>query len=244
MLPGKKVLVVDDDAMTEALLSPFFEEENARVRFERDPLAALDLIKNEAWDLIIADLHMPGMDGVSFLEKTRSFKKNRQTPTILCTANVVRNIHSKHIDEILHKPYRRNDLRKAIGKVFDLFIENDTDMAQFSLDYFLTFAGGDPEQLERFVGLFIENSRKEIQKIKQSFAEGNSEQIGESAHLLKNTYGQLKAAEAMEIIRSLEGLVEEKYLSNDEIESLIRQLDLRSEELFADLKHAMAGIHP
>lgn len=244
LLPGKKVLVVDDDAMTEALLSPYFMEEKAEVCFERSPVSALELLRKNAFDLIIADLHMPGMDGVIFLEKARNLKNNRNVRTILCTASVARDIKSKHIDEILHKPYRRNDLQISIGKVFDVFIENsNADMAQFSLDYFLTFAGGDTEQLDRFVDLFIENSRKEILKIKQSFTDGNTEQIGESAHLLKNTYGQLKATEAMEIIRNLEGLVEEKYLSNEQIERLVAQLELRSEELFSDLKSAMLSIH-
>jgi len=244
LLPGKKVLVVDDDAMTEALLGPYFIEEKAEARFERCPVSALELLRKNTFDLIIADLHMPGMDGVIFLEKARSLKNNRQARTILCTASIARDIKSKHIDDILHKPYRRNDLQNSIGKVFDVFMENsNADMAQFSLDYFLTFAGGDTEQLDRFVDLFIENSRKEILKIKQSFTEGNTEQIGESAHLLKNTYGQLKATEAMEIIRDLEGLVEEKYLSNEQIERLIAQLDLRSEELFGELKNAMHSIH-
>jgi len=244
VLENRQVLVVDDDAMTEALLQPFFAEEKAIVSFEKNPLSALEKLRTNCYDLIIADLHMPGMDGISFLEKARSLENNRTARTILCTASVARDIKSKHIDEILHKPYRRNDLQNSIGKVFDVPVnETFTDMAQFSLDYFLTFAGGDTEQLERFVGLFIENSRKEILKIKQAFHEGNTEQIGESAHLLKNTYGQLKATEAMEIIRRLEGLVEEKYLSNEEIERLIEQLDMRSEELFGELVHAMQGIH-
>lgn len=236
-LKNLRILVVDDDPMTEILLKPMFTQNGAFVRFEKNPIIALNICKTERFDIVMTDLHMPQMDGETFLENLRKHPTFRNTHTILCTGNVMKKIESSAVDFILYKPYKMNELLQVFERIFqtemgDLKIKDE----EFSIEYFNTFAGGDSAQLSMFVQLFIENSRQELEKIKLYFNEGKTEYIGESAHLLKNTYGQLKARECMRIIARLEGLVDEKYLNDKEISILITELESSSEILFKTLE--------
>lgn len=236
-LIGRRILVVDDDPMTEILLKPMLGNNGAFTRFEKNPLVALNICETEYFDVIITDLHMPQLDGISFLEKLKSNPKFNSSQTILCTGNVLKEISSKAVDFILYKPYKMGDLMKIFESISNAPFTASEPLSEeeFSLDYFNTFAGGDPAQLKMFVDLFIKNSHSEIEKIKQNFSVGNTEAVGESAHLLKNTYGQLKARESMRVIARLEGLVDEKYLNDDEIKKLISELEMSSETLYGNL---------
>ncbi len=242
-LKDVRILVVDDDPMAEILLKPVFEKNEAFVRFEKNPLEALTICRTEAFNVIMSDLQMPQMDGLRFLEQVKEMPIQKDTHCIICTGNVRKKIDSPYVDYILYKPYRMSELMHVFGKIYPSPLDIDTvDMDHsFSLEYFNTFAGGDPFQLQQFVELFIQNARIEIDKIKKSFAQNDTSSIGESAHLLKNTYGQLKAGACMLIIARLERLVDEKYLDDETISGLIEDLDKESEKLFAELHESLLG---
>jgi DNA-binding response OmpR family regulator len=66
-----KVLVVDDDPNVLRLLSVILRYEGFGVDTAEDGLRALDLVTQEAPDLIILDLNMPVMDGREFYGAVR-----------------------------------------------------------------------------------------------------------------------------------------------------------------------------
>ncbi|MEI0740187.1 response regulator [Paenibacillus sp. JTLBN-2024] len=58
------VLVVDDDPEIRDVVHIFLRNEGLRVFEAEDGLKALELLKNEAVDLIVLDVMMPHMDGI------------------------------------------------------------------------------------------------------------------------------------------------------------------------------------
>ncbi|BCM26179.1 protein-glutamate methylesterase/protein-glutamine glutaminase [Methyloradius palustris] len=79
-----KVLIVDDSAVVRQVLteklnqSPDIEVIGAAV----DPLFAMEKMKKEWPDVIVLDVEMPRMDGITFLKKLMS---QRPTPVIICS---------------------------------------------------------------------------------------------------------------------------------------------------------------
>lgn len=66
----KRVLIVDDDAGVLAALRRMLRREcqgEFLLDTETDPLAALDRVRRKAYDVVVADLHMPELDGVGLL---------------------------------------------------------------------------------------------------------------------------------------------------------------------------------
>ena len=66
--PPACVLVVDDDELNCDLLSRRLQRQRYAVDVARDGSSALALINDGAYDLILLDIVMPGLDGLGVLE--------------------------------------------------------------------------------------------------------------------------------------------------------------------------------
>lgn len=86
---GPRILVVDDDADMRLLLRSALEDEGFRVAEATDGAAALEILhRPEDGDpvhLVTLDLAMPGVDGLSTLERIREAPGTRDLPVIVAT---------------------------------------------------------------------------------------------------------------------------------------------------------------
>ena len=77
------VLVVDDSAIVrQALMAILSEKRGFRVTVAADPLIAMDKMKRFTPDVILLDLEMPRMDGMTFLQKLMS---QNPVPVVVCS---------------------------------------------------------------------------------------------------------------------------------------------------------------
>lgn len=66
------VLIIDDAAHVRLLLRELLEQAGHRVNEATDGQSGLDLMADEAFDLAIVDVIMPGVDGVTVIKQARS----------------------------------------------------------------------------------------------------------------------------------------------------------------------------
>ena len=82
--PGRRrVLVVDDEPGIRDLLSRTFALAEYDVDVAPDGLAALDCMRQTRYDLLIADLRMPVMDGIAMIREAKRYKSD--LPVIIIT---------------------------------------------------------------------------------------------------------------------------------------------------------------
>ncbi len=67
----KKILVVDDDESTRFVLARALERLGCRVVVAEDGAEVPELISEQAFDLVVLDLYMPGMNGFEVLRQLR-----------------------------------------------------------------------------------------------------------------------------------------------------------------------------
>jgi two-component system, chemotaxis family, CheB/CheR fusion protein len=84
-LMGLGVLLVDDAEDAVGPMTELLEMEGAHVRGTTRPEEALVLAAQHDFDVIVSDLAMPGMDGLTLLRRIRSTTRNRNTPAIATT---------------------------------------------------------------------------------------------------------------------------------------------------------------
>ena len=78
-----RVLVVDDEASIRDLLSRTLSLAEYDVDVAPDGQAALDRMRQQPYDLLVTDLKMPGLDGLSVIREAKRF--NSEMPVIIIT---------------------------------------------------------------------------------------------------------------------------------------------------------------
>jgi excisionase family DNA binding protein len=78
-----RVLVVDDEASIRELLSKTLALAEYEVDTAADATSALDRVRSGSYDLLIADLKMPGMDGLTLIRQAKRIKQD--LPVIIIT---------------------------------------------------------------------------------------------------------------------------------------------------------------
>jgi DNA-binding response OmpR family regulator len=82
----RRVLVVEDEPAIQELLSLHLKLEGFGVLPSGDGVEALRLARAERFDLIVLDVMLPGLDGISILGAIRRDSVNRDTPILMLTA--------------------------------------------------------------------------------------------------------------------------------------------------------------
>ncbi len=79
------------------------------------------LLREAEWDLLIADIGLPGMNGLDLTELVRS--SHPGLPIIVMTANVHggvdREAHSRGADAFMAKPFAPSAMRATVGVLLD-----------------------------------------------------------------------------------------------------------------------------
>jgi len=83
---GKKILIVDDQLNTLKVVGAILQDENYEVLKAESAARALEILEGERGiDVVLADLKMPGMDGLELYRKMRAIDRN--TPFVIMTAH-------------------------------------------------------------------------------------------------------------------------------------------------------------
>jgi two-component system response regulator FlrC len=112
------VLIVEDDAaLREALFDTLSSEAQPVLTAESGP-AALEIIDSALVGLVVSDLQMEPMDGVTLLEKIR--ERHPGLPAVLMTAygtiESAVDVMQKGASDYLIKPFEADDLKTIVGK--------------------------------------------------------------------------------------------------------------------------------
>jgi two-component system chemotaxis response regulator CheB len=107
------VLVVDDSAVVRQRLKAIIESDpQFRVVLAADPYEAVEMLKRSVPALIVLDVEMPRMDGLTFLRK---LMRQHPMPVVLCTAQAERAVTALEMGaiEVIAKPDWNNANRLA-----------------------------------------------------------------------------------------------------------------------------------
>jgi DNA-binding NtrC family response regulator len=151
----RTILVVDDDTAIRTSLAEAVAEWGDEVRTASDATSALARIAEEAPDLVLSDVRMPGMDGVELLRLLR--QRAPSTDVILMTAyedmsTVVAAMREGALD-FLVKPLDLHALHDIVDRVFEdrtarnAVARGGDDPSDFRMD---TLVGRDPRMLKIF----------------------------------------------------------------------------------------------
>jgi two-component system response regulator AtoC len=118
----KKILAVDDEPSMRRLLEISLRQAGYQPVLAANGREALDILRVNGADLVVSDLHMPGMGGIQLLEAMRG--ENIETPVIIVTAqgeisSAVAAMKLGAVDYIL-RPFDLETLELAISRALSI----------------------------------------------------------------------------------------------------------------------------
>ena len=116
------VLFIEDDPMNRRVVADMLDVAGAAMTEAESAEIGLKLIGERDFDMALVDLRMPGMDGITAIERIRARPDAKaKLPIIVVTADTAIDLRERCIaagaNEVLFKPVAMDALFEAMGRI-------------------------------------------------------------------------------------------------------------------------------
>lgn len=113
-----KILVIEDDEVMREMLRLQLVQAGYDVILAHDAAVAANAVTTQRPDLVLADIHMPYMNGLQLVEAMKSDPATARIPVIFVTANPDAEAEAMRIGGVgfLTKPLREDDLLAMVAR--------------------------------------------------------------------------------------------------------------------------------
>jgi DNA-binding NtrC family response regulator len=118
---SQRILIAEDEAISLKHLTYALEKEGYEVTGTKDGISAFSLFEKNTYDVIIADIKMPGMDGLTLLEKIKAKESGAEVIIITGFGSIESAVTAmkKGASEYVTKPFNLDELNIKIKKVLE-----------------------------------------------------------------------------------------------------------------------------
>lgn len=215
VLKGLKVLVVDDNDINLLIARTMLTRAGAEVMQASDGLIALELFSEHTFDIILMDMQMPDVDGLTATQVIRK-EYQSQIPILGLTANAFKSELDKCIDagmnDAMSKPFKEMVLINKIYSLCEQVIESriqynsesnslkpEAKEIVFNLDGIKELSNGNIVFYEKMIVLAAEQLSEFSENFKVALVERNFKEIAKICHKIKPIVSHLRAYELVEI---------------------------------------------
>jgi PAS domain S-box-containing protein len=225
-----KILVAEDVELNQFLAKHILESWGIMVDIANNGKEAVDLVKQNFYDLILMDIQMPEIDGI---EATRIIRKTEDPvkssiPIIALTANALKGDDQRYLaagmNDYITKPYTEEKLFKIISKYLKAdnhMNENtdiippeqhsetsaeikSTDMKLYDTSMIEIVGKNNPAFVKTMIQLFIDTIPPDLAKLREAAKSEEWEKVSFSAHKMKSTIDSMGISSIKTVIRKLE----------------------------------------
>ncbi len=228
------VLVAEDAPFNQQLIEHLLRRCGHDVRVAADGRAALDALKEGAFDLMVLDVHMPETDGFEVIAELR--RRERATgghlPVIALTARSMRGDRERCLaagmDDYLAKPFHADEFAAAIARA--TAPEDRTGPASppapragdlLDRATLLKACGGDTVLLSKLCHTFRASAPDALARLREAVEGRHTARMGDAAHQLRGILSTFSATAAEVTLRLEEAGAAGRF---DDAESLIANL--------------------
>lgn len=166
-MQSEKILIIDDDSGLRKSLSAFLSKNGYNVKTAPGGKAGLKIIKNEKIDLVLLDIRMPEMDGITTLKKIKELNKTLNIIIITGFGSIetaVEAMKNGAIDYV-KKPFNLKNLLEKINtalKVNYLIIKDYQSSPESGLRYSFQNIIGKSEKMQQIYQMIEKIADKNV----------------------------------------------------------------------------------
>lgn len=227
-LTGLKVLLAEDNAENQLVAMEILKQVGCEVAVAPDGRQAVALARDGDFDLVLMDMQMPLMDGLTATKEIRAFRDPGSLPIVAMTANALKEERSRCLaagmDDYVTKPIEPDALFETLLRFAPAREAGPLPPQQPSEPAILADAprisGFDAEQsIRRLLGnaalyaellrLFVRERPEAVKKLRASMEAHDFAQAELAAHTLKGTAATVGAGSVKAAAEELERLLKE-----------------------------------
>ncbi len=244
-----KILLAEDNEINQLFVKTILQSK-FDITIAPNGKIVLDLLKNQWFDLILMDLHMPEMDGYEATEQIRALKdtKKSKIPIIALTAAAIKGEKKKCLEfgmnDYISKPFEPDDLLTLIVKILDkkIVIKSTKNIAPkktnkkikfkyVNLSYLESIGEDDSEFQNELIKIFKEQIPVLVQQLTENLENKNYTELGAIAHKAKSSVAMLGITELKNDMETLEINTKNKKNIEDYPKLVQRFIDISNEVL-------------
>ena len=119
---SRRILVAEDNKTIQDVVSGFLKFIGFEVALACNGIEALAIFLKSSFDLVLTDLQMPAMDGLSLARHIK--ERSPSTPVILLTGSDRENVRKKvargPVDSVIFKPFTLEDFQRTVQGALEL----------------------------------------------------------------------------------------------------------------------------
>ena len=213
-----QLLLVEDNRTNQMLAEEILNDLGFCVSHAASGDIAVQMAKDNMFDLILMDCQMPVMDGFDATRHIRAIESYGDTPIVALTANAMKGDREKCLDagmtDYLAKPLRKVDLVTAIAKWIKPQFNQAHDLGEDIIQYIdseildeeilRSYEAVMGNQFKQQAESFLHEARLITNKIQTAYDTHDVETIHRRAHSLKSSSAIMGAMELSELCAIIE----------------------------------------
>ena len=239
---GGHVLVVDDHPVNRHVLVSQLRLLGLTTDTATDGLEALSLWQPGRYAVVLADMHMPRMDGYALSAEIRARESATgatRTPIVAVTANAMHGEEERcleaGLDGYLTKPVALARLGATLARWMHVATPPEPTPPAVDRAMLRSWLGNDEVMLQSVLTEFLANARENAQEIEMALASRDMTAVAFAAHKLKGGAVSVGARALQELAATLEGAARpgDTAKCQDILAPLVRELQRAAEDIGA-----------
>ncbi|GFE69811.1 response regulator [Chroococcus sp. FPU101] len=212
-----RILVAEDVTVNQEVIRLQLEKLGYLADVVSNGLEVLQALYRQTYDVILMDVRMPEMDGLTTTARLQQDYQAENRPKIIAmTADAMQGDREKCLevgmDDYLAKPVRLEDLRRILSQIPRLTAEKSL-LDQKILDSLQAMAGKRaPKLLSELINHYIEDSALRLEVIATSIRQNDSATLWQAIHALRSSSLQLGAISFASLCQEIETIARSENL--------------------------------
>ncbi len=231
------ILIAEDNEANQELMKIILAKYEISYEIASNGLEAVDMFKQNQYDLVLMDDQMPLQNGLEAAQEIRKYEKKHQrkhTPISMLTANVIKGAREKSLecgfDDFLGKPLAIKELEHVFEKF--LSCKNSGKPKGFDLSSLQDELQLDYEQLEMLMKIYMKKMDETVPKLKEEIEKKEYNNISRLAHSIKGSSANFRLEELQSLADEMEQNAKEENSYYD-YENCVRAI----EKLYKEIKN-------
>jgi signal transduction histidine kinase/CheY-like chemotaxis protein/HPt (histidine-containing phosphotransfer) domain-containing protein len=225
---GLRILLADDDRVNQQVAIHQLESHGHRVTVTNDGREAVSLVQQQQFDVVLMDLQMPLVDGISATQEIRAWEQPRghRVAVIALTGETDHGARTRcreaGMDDVLCKPIDGNVLRQAMDRVmagddreFRSTTATSSAAAAINFEALLARVDGDVQLAMELVELFVDGCPEYLAGVKLAIDNGDADALKRAVHRFQGAARNVSAAALVEAIGRLRSVELDSASKND-----------------------------